>query len=271
MTPVDTQRFETARAFDAVAADYHASNTANPILEHMRARVFRTLRAHVPVGAELLDIGCGPGTDHPSLVGAGYVVTGIDASPEMVREAQARAARVDGPHRPTVLCRPVDQLAKFQPSQFDAALSNFGPLNCAADLASVARHLHDTLRPGGVFVASVIGRVCPWEVALYVAKGDLRRAGLRLRRGMVPVPLKDGVVWTQYISPRAFARVFASAGFRTTWLESLGVVAPPPYLEAFAARRPALVQRLLDVDARVGAWPIVRHLGDHFLIVLQRR
>lgn len=270
MTRAEVRLFDTARAFDAIAGEYHASNTANPILEHMRARVFRTLCAHVPVGAELLDIGCGPGTDHPALVGAGYVVTGIDASPEMVRQAQRRADTLGGPHRPTVLCRPVDQVAKFQPGQFDAALSNFGPLNCASDLAAVARHLHDVLRTRGVFVASVIGRLCPWEMAIYLARGDPERAFLRLRSGMVPVPLKSGVVWTQYVSPRAFTQTFAAAGFRTVRLEGLGVVAPPPYLEAFALRRPALVRGLLEWDDAVGAWPLVRHLGDHFLVVLQR-
>ena len=46
---------------------------------------------------------------------------------------------------------------------FDAAFSNFGPLNCVEDLPAVARQLHEVLRPGGVLVASVIGRVCPWE------------------------------------------------------------------------------------------------------------
>lgn len=270
MTVAETRLFDTARAFDAIAAEYHDSNTANPILSRMRARVFDTLRHHVPVGAELLDIGCGPGTDHPALVAAGYLVTAIDASPEMVRQAQRRARAVGGPHRPTVLCRAVDQVAKFQPGQFDAALSNFGPLNCASDLGQVARQLHDVLRPGGTCVASVIGRVCPWEIALYMSKGDVRRALLRFRRTAVPVPLKTGTVWTRYISPREFSRAFAQAGFRTRSLSALGTIAPPPYMDAFATRRPRLVNRLLDLDATVASWPLVRHTGDHFLAVLQR-
>ena len=168
------------------------------------------------------------------------------------------------------MCRSVDELDLFPPHSFDAAFSNFGPLNCVADLASAAAHVHRLLRPGGVLVASVIGRVCPWEIALYVGRGQIGRATLRLRRGMVPVPLKNGRIWTRYIAPSPFHRAFAQAGFRRRHLEGLGILAPPPYLGHFAARHPQLVSRLLASDDVVGGWPGVRHLGDHFLMALQR-
>ena len=265
-----TQTGDTARAFDGVAGEYHDTNMANPILLEMRTRALATLRRHVAAGAEVLDIGCGPGTDHPALLDAGYVVTAIDASPEMVRQAQRRAAAVGGPHRPTVLCRPVNELRSFAPRQFDAAFSNFGPLNCSPAPFDAACQIHDVLRPGGLLVASVIGRFCPWEVALYLARGQAGRAFLRFRRGPVGVPLKDGTVWTRYISPGACARIFTAAGFSVRHVRALGITAPPPYLEAFALRRPALVRRLFALDDVIGTWPVVRAAGDHFLIVLQR-
>jgi SAM-dependent methyltransferase len=261
---------QTARAFDAVAEEYHCANAGNPILQHMRERAIAALRRHVPAGADLLDLGCGPGTDHPTMLGVGYCVTAIDASPEMVRQARRRADALWGPDRPTLVCRAIDQVDRFPPESFDAAFSNFGPLNCVPDLLAVAGQIHDVLRPGGVLVASVIGRICPWEIGLYLSRGDLRRAVLRFRPGAVAVPLKDGTVWTRYLTPGAFERTFRRAGFRRRELRGLGVLAPPPYLEAFAARRPALVARLLAMDGEVGSWPLLRSLGDHFLIVLQR-
>lgn len=261
---------DTAQAFDGVAGDYHRTNTANPILQHMRGRSMAMLRRYVPAGADLIDLGCGPGTDHAAMVAAGYVVTGIDASPEMVREARVRAAGLQGPHRPVVLCRSIDHVATFPPGSFDAAFSNFGPLNCVDDLAATAAHLHEILRPGGVLVASVIGRACPWEVALFAARGEWRRAVTRWRRGPVGVSLEGGTVWMRYVSPGAFTRVFGTAGFTVRALEGLGVVAPPPYLEGFAARRPELVARLLAVDEAVGGWPGLRAMGDHFLVAVQR-
>ncbi|HUR33737.1 MAG TPA: methyltransferase domain-containing protein [Vicinamibacterales bacterium] len=261
---------ETARAFDAVAGDYDRTNRENPILSHMRGRALQVLRERVARGSKVIDLGCGPGTDHEVMRADGYRLTAVDASPEMVRQAQRRAAAAGGPDRPTILCCSIDQLATFGRGAFDAAFSNFGPLNCVPDLEGAAGRIREVLRPGGLLVASVIGRWCPWEIALYLSKGDLGRAFLRFRRGMVPVPLRSGRIWTQYFTPQQFARAFAAKGFRRCDLRGLGVIAPPPYLEAFAARHPSVVSLLLEWDATIGRWPLARQAGDHFLIVLQR-
>lgn len=259
-----------ARAFDGVAAVYHRSNIENPILEHMRARVMRALTSAVRPGADVLDLGCGPGTDHAALAAAGHRVTAIDASPEMVRVAALRAATTGHGHRVAVRQLAIEQVASLGACRFDAALSNFGPLNCVADLPDVARQIHAVLKPGGVLVASVIGRLCPWEVALYLARGDVRRATVRWSGAAVPVPLEGATVWMQYMAPRAFLRTFRAAGFAGRRLEALGLVGPPPYLAESASRHPRLLSWLLAADDSVGAWPLVRQLGDHFLVVLER-
>ncbi|MGC4081382.1 MAG: class I SAM-dependent methyltransferase [Vicinamibacterales bacterium] len=270
MTDAQLHAHDTMRAFDAVASSYDRTNRENPILAHMRARAVAALCDHVPAGAAVLDLGCGPGTDHPALVAAGYRVTAIDASAEMVARARQRADLVDVPRRPTVLCRSLDEIGMCPPASFDAAFSNFGALNCAADLASIARHLGTVLRPGGVLVASVIGRHCPWEIAWHLGRGHVRRAFVRYRRGPVRVPLGEGTVWTRYMTPRTFRRIFVEAGFEAGPVVGLGVVAPPPYLEHLARRYPALIDRLLACDAVVGTWPIACETGDHFLIVMHR-
>ena len=146
---------ESARAFDGVAREYHTSNEANRILRHMRRRSIATLRRHVPPGSRLLDLGCGPGTDHPAMVRAGYSVTAIDASPAMAREATDRAASMSEAGRPTVLCHPIERLQELSLEPFDAAFSNFGPLNCVHDLTDVACQIHDVLKPGGMMIIPV--------------------------------------------------------------------------------------------------------------------
>jgi SAM-dependent methyltransferase len=263
---------DTQRAFDGVAAGYDQSNAANPILCAMRARVHRTLQACVPAGAHLLDLGCGPGSDAAHFAASGYHVTAIDSSRAMAEVAAHHVRAAGVADRVDVQDVGIHEIDRLLPAdrRFDAAYSNFGPLNCVADLPSAARAIAGRLRPGGVVVASVIGRVCPWELGLYLARGAVARATVRFRRGLVPVPLEGRTVWTQYLSPREFEGIFAAAGLTRTSLRALGLFVPPPYLQAFAARHPALVAGLQRVEDRCGDWPVLRECGDHFLIVLKK-
>jgi hypothetical protein len=158
----------------------------------------------------------------------------------------------------------------IRPAPVDAAYSNFGPLNCVVDLPAAARRIADRLTPHGLLVASVIGRVCPWEIALYAARGDVARATVRFRRGLVPVPLNGRTVWTRYFTPREFEAIFAAAGMTRVSLRALGLFVPPPYLHAFADRHPGLIARLQRAEDRWGGRPVLRGWGDHFLVVLRK-
>ncbi len=261
---------DTQRAFDGVAAGYDQSNADNPMLRDMRERVRHVVEAVVPNGSHILDLGCGPATDTVYFASRGYRVTAIDWSPAMVREAERRVRGAGVARRAHVLHLGIHELEQLSPERFDAAYSNFGPLNCVPDLPASARLIGDRLRRGGVLVASVIGRVCPWEVALHLARGQWSRASIRFRGGLVPVPLEGRQVWTRYYTPGSFERTFAAAGFSRVSLRTLGLFVPPPYLQAFAGRHPALVSALQRVEDRVGAWPALRAWGDHFLIVLRK-
>jgi SAM-dependent methyltransferase len=263
---------QTREAFDGVAACYHGSNAENVTLCAMRARAWEAVDAFVPPGSHILDAGCGPGGDAEHLAGRGYRITAIDWSPAMVDEARRRVGAAGLADRVDVLHAGIHEIHRLAPVDvmFDAAYSNFGPLNCVDDLAAAARLIARRLRPGGVLIASVIGRVCPWEIALYLARGRLSRATIRFRRGFVPVPLEGHTVWTRYYTPGNFVRIFARAGFTRVSLRALGLFAPPPYLQGFAARHPALLGVLQRIDDRVGAWPGCRAFGDHFLVVLRK-
>ena len=265
-----TLAHDTRQAFDSVAADYHRSNVDNPLLSDMRRRMIAVVRRHVPAGSRILDLGCGPGTDAETLARHGYWVVAIDGAPRMVDEARRRIAAAGVVDRVAVHHLGIEELDALPADCVDAVYSDFGPLNCVADLHGAAHLIARRLRAGGVLIASVIGRFCPWEIALYTVRGDHRRARIRFSRERVPVPLNGHTVWTRYYIPREFARAFHGSGFRQISVQALALFAPPPFMQAFAERHPALVRGLQRIDAAAGSWPLLRQAGDHFLIVLRK-
>jgi len=104
----------------------------------------------------------------------GAKVLGIDASPAMVRVACARGidAWVLG----------IEDLAGIN-GHFDGAISNFGALNCVADLAAVRVGLARLVLPGGHFAVCLLGRFCLWETLWYFMRGHPRKALRRLGSG----------------------------------------------------------------------------------------
>src|SRR6266496_5921490 len=51
------------------------------------------LISRIPVGAEVLEVGCGEGQVACELLKRGYRVTGLDSDPEVVAKAQERGVR----------------------------------------------------------------------------------------------------------------------------------------------------------------------------------
>ncbi len=261
---------DTQRAFDQVAPQYHATNAANPLLSAFRVRTLAALRRHASAPTHLLDLGCGPGSDAETLAREGYQVTGVEWSAVMVDEARHRMTCAGLDDAVEIRHLGIHELERLDRDRYDAVLSNMGPLNCVPDLPATATEIAKRLRPGGVLVATVIGRVVPWEILLYGVRGDWRRIRIRFAREPVPVPLSGHRVWTQYYSPRKLVDAFETAGFTRIDLHSMGLVAPLPYAEGFALRHRWLVAGLLAIEDRIGGWPGVRAWGDHFLVVLRK-
>ncbi|MBI3536113.1 MAG: methyltransferase domain-containing protein [Chloroflexi bacterium] len=263
------QKFsETARAFDRVASEYDGALGNNALVQKMRARLIEKITREVPRGARLLDLGCGTGLDALDLAQRGYAVTAIDSARGMIERTRARINKAGV--QVTTFPIGIHELEKLNADPFDAIYSNLGPLNCVADLRAVAQQCARVLNPRGKLIASVIGRYCPWEIALYAARGNFRRAFLRWTRDRVPVPLGDETIWTRYYSPREFYRAFETE-FELSALRALALFMPPPYLVHAYARHRALFAPLEFLDNLFAGAPRLQNCGDHFLITLTKR
>lgn len=266
----EAQLQATRAAFDSVAADYDGASGNNQLVQHMRQRLWQTALARFPRGGRLLDIGCGTGIDAAFFAGQGYQVLASDWSPRMVARTRERAVAAGLARRMTAIELGAQELPALDGEAFDGIYSDLGALNCAPDMAVVARACAALVRPGGTLIFSVIGRWCPWEIGYYLVKGQPRRALVRLNRAATPVGLNGNTVWTRYYTPRELYHDFQGA-FSLDDCRALALFAPPPYLIGLQARAPRLVEYLARLDDRLGHLPLLRDAGDHFLITLTRR
>jgi SAM-dependent methyltransferase len=262
---------DTQDAFDSVAADYDGPRGNNDLIQEMRREMWHCLDSTFATASRLIDLGCGTGLDAIRMARIGHHVTATDWSPQMVKRTGDRARQehlMDRVHAITVGAHELQRLEET--GSYDGAYSNLGPLNCVPDLADVSRECARLLKPGGALAFTVIGRFCPWEIAHYLTRRRWARATVRFARAVVPVSMNDHTIWTRYYAPREFYRAFKSH-FTLEHFRGLCVFAPPPYLTWVRERHPRAHEWLWRLDRRVAAWPLVRGMGDHFLIVMKKR
>lgn len=262
---------DTRTAFDSVAANYDGPRGNNALVQEMRREMWRWLDDSFPRASHLLDIGCGTGLDAVRMAERGHSVVATDWSPRMVERTYARAADARVSDRVRTAAIGAHELERITGSAtLDGAYSNLGALNCLPDLTSLRRDCSRLVKPGGRLVFTVIGRWCPWEIAYYAARADWTRLSVRFGRQLMPVRMNGHTVWTRYWTPMGFYRTFAP-DFTLVRCRAVCLFAPPPYMTWLSDRHAAWFERLWRWDRRCGGWPLLRSLGDHFLIVMARR
>ncbi|WP_274911230.1 class I SAM-dependent methyltransferase [Streptomyces sp. WZ-12] len=104
---------------------------------------------------DVVDLCCGTGSVLHDLARAGYAVTGLDQSPQMLALARQRL----GKHIPLIQAQLPD--LPLPEASVDAVSSTGSGLSYTAgeeELTEVFRAVHRVLRPGGVFVFDVLSR-----------------------------------------------------------------------------------------------------------------
>lgn len=176
-----------SKAFDAQAPQFErAPAQTDP------AALARLVRfAALSPGAHVLDAGCGPGLVAEALLSAGYRVSGVDLSAEMIARARARCARFGD--RASFTQGRLDGLAAG--AAFDGAVSRF-VLHHVQDPVAFLAAQAARVRPGGVLVASD-----------HVGDPDPSRA-----RWHAEVELARDATHVRCLSPGELVDAFARAG-----------------------------------------------------------
>lgn len=134
--------------YDRSAALYDLATRADDY-DRWVGLYLRLLRDHGVEDGLLVDLGCGTGKGALRLAAAGYQVTGVDLSPEILRAARAKP----GADRVSFIAGDLRHLPDL--GLFDVAVTLGEPLNYLADLDELLAAFKGVARllmPGGLFV-----------------------------------------------------------------------------------------------------------------------
>ncbi len=256
-----------ALAFSRKADEYDAFGSDHINLARMRRKVYDHVLRFLRPADRLLELNAGTGIDAAFFAGRGQIVHAIDIAPGMLNHLSAKIDQQRLSDRLTCQMLSFTELDRVEGAPFDYIFSNFGGLNCIADLTLVTRHLSHVLRPGGLVTWVIMPPLCPWEIALSL-KGRFGLAARRWQRHGTLAHVEGVHFITTYFTPR---RVLQALGpeFRLLCLEGLSVFAPPADRMDFPQRFPRLYRALTSIDdALTARWPF-NHWGDFFILTAQ--
>lgn len=254
--------------FDSIADHYDEIFTDSLIGRAQRDTVWDVLRQTFRPGEHVLELNCGTGEDALFLSRMGVSVYGCDASERMIAVAARRMAS-SGATNVELEVRRTEEIGRLRKTdRFDGVLSNFGGLNCVANLSHVAEQLGKLTKPGGRLVLCLCSRFCLWETLWYITHGRPARA-CRRWKGSARASLGAYKIDVWYPTVPDILRNFARNFVLRKW-QAVGLTVPPSYLEHVARRSPRVLKKLQALDRLISSWPGFRLIGDHTLLVLER-
>ncbi|MDZ7289824.1 MAG: class I SAM-dependent methyltransferase, partial [candidate division KSB1 bacterium] len=225
----------------------------------------------------ILEVGCGTGTEALFFARQGHHVSAIDPSLEMLAVAREKIVRAGFAEVVEFLQGSAEcmesLIEKYGAESFDGIFSNFGALNCVADLRRFAEGVNLLLRPAGKILLSIMPPICPWEIGYHLlhlqpAEAFRRWRGRTGARG-IPVLLGNRKIQARFHS-RADVITAFSPLFDLEKQFAFGLFVPPPYLHAMA-RHQKLFGVMLRCEGLMVEWPLLRNWGDHLVMILGKR
>lgn len=275
MTPPALPRAAATLAFDRLAPEYDAL-AGGEIFRLLRRRTHDVFARCFARGARVLEVGCGTGLDTAFLTGLGIDVVACDPSEEMVSRSLRRLAHAGHAARATVLPCGLQDLSAYLDALavpdgdaaplFDGVVSNFGALNCVECLAPLGAVVRRHLKPAGLVLLGLMSPVCAVERLYFAVTRRPQLASRRRPGGPVAVPVA-GIEVPTFYHRIAEVRAAIGPGLRLSRIHGIGVVLPPPYLEARWVRLSPLLRGVVArVDSMLAPWPPFNRVGDHVLL-----
>lgn len=256
-----------AKAFDLVASSFD-STYENEITARLRSKLYAIIQTLTPSPATVFDINCGTGIDAINLSRQGYRVYGTDISEQMIAAARSKL-QSQNLRNVEFSVLSYASLSSITRAPADLVLSNFGGLNCTAELAPLVPGIASITRPGGYFVGVIMPRFSVWEFSAFALRFNWRQALRRFRSHADATGFLNANFPVYYHSPSTVIKAF-SRSFAVKKIIGLNIISPNPQSSRFAATHPFLSQALNRLDGFIEEVPVFRSIGDHYIIILRR-
>jgi ubiquinone/menaquinone biosynthesis C-methylase UbiE len=253
-----------SEVFDSLYAD-------DAIIRYKRQRVREHILQYAIGNDLMLELNCGTGEDAIFFAGKGYKVFATDISPGMLDKLKMKVAQAGSENRISIEQCSFTELQTLQGNQtFDYIYSNFGGLNCTAELKKVLHSFDMLLKPGGVFTLVVISKFCLWETLLFF-RGKFKTAFRRFSAHKGRAARVEGSFFKCWYYSPSFIKRELQDDYEFLSLEGLCTIVPPSYIENFDMKHPRLFYFLKKQEDKLKKkWPWNR-MGDYFIISFRRK
>jgi SAM-dependent methyltransferase len=189
MTDVNLNEAAVAAAWDRNAALWAKEVRSGFDLyrEHYTLPAFLDFMPSI-AGKQVIDLGCGEGTNTRRFARLGGAMTGIDLSPEMIK--RARQTEEEEPLGIRYEIGSFSELSPIADEQFDCALSTMALMD-GPDLQDALRAAYRVLKPGGTLCFSILHPCFITPALQWLTDGDGAYLGLRVGRYFEKTPFVE--------------------------------------------------------------------------------
>ena len=228
-----------------------------------------------PAGAQILDIGGGPGRYSIWLAEQGYRVTLADLSPDLLAIAREKSAEA-GVELEATIEADARELGQFADQAFDAVLC-LGPLyhlKNEPDRRAVAAEVLRVLKPGAPVFAAFLNRLQVLRVAIdqdlpFFTPYTFEMVKQWHDEGFLVMPVAGIFTDAYAVHPHDVTPFMEKAGFQTADLISSQSIAADrmKHLALFAERQPTLYPWVIERLIEKANEPSIIGSGFHLLYI----
>ena len=256
--------------FDSYAQYYDTHFESNPITKKIRATVQHTMVHYFRNGNSILELNCGTGTDALFLARNGMKVHATDASEGMIQKTNEKISQENLSEFISTQQLSFENILSLSPMIYDGVLSNFGGLNCAADIRTTMKNIATLIQPQGYFILNILNKFCLWETLAFLLKGKIHDAFRRVQSNGTDANVFGKTIRTHYYFANDIVRM-SSREFFCREIYGLNFISPNTNAMGFYERHPALCSTLLQwEEERRHTFPLY-NFSDHVVIVLQKQ